>query len=371
MLSFALVDESKGEINVTETDGKYILEYPCPNSWDCTPYKTTLSPGTYHIELYGASGGSEYPTQPFRYENNSFLSDDIVNFYHGNAKVKNFSSMGGSGGYTAGLLIVPKTTEFFIRIGGQGQKKRTNSDVIDYCENSANRPQGGYNGGGMGTNLIYQDTFGGGGATDIRAQKDDVFHRVIVAGAGGGSDNFNSQNLSIKYDDGTGGSGGNLTAQGFFVAGNLKSEKVAKQVSGFSFGYGESANWNGCATSCNCDRAGAGAGWFGGYSSGNTQGGGGGGSSFALTINAKFPRGIIDVYDSENKKIESDFYAFRNHEYLVTNPVFEAGIWSGNGRAIITHYSFNSIIPLNKIVTCNHKYNRMFHVCVQISLIYS
>jgi hypothetical protein len=55
-LHFSLVNSSKGTPNIIEINDTYILSYPCSSSIDCTPYKTTLSPGSYHIELYGASG---------------------------------------------------------------------------------------------------------------------------------------------------------------------------------------------------------------------------------------------------------------------------------------------------------------------------
>ena len=84
-LEFSLVDPSKGVLNISEVNETYVLSYPCSSVIDCTPYKTTLSPGSYYVELYGASGGSYMPTYPLRYENNTFLDESIVNFYKGNA----------------------------------------------------------------------------------------------------------------------------------------------------------------------------------------------------------------------------------------------------------------------------------------------
>ena len=74
---------------------------------------------------------------------------------------------------------------------------------------------GGYNGGGDG---FFSS---GGGYTDIRAIEDTLFHRILVAGGGGASDNS-------EANDGIGGSAGGLTAQSFWVAGRYNSKFEAE-----------------------------------------------------------------------------------------------------------------------------------------------
>ena len=363
-ISFSLVNESKGSPKILQNESKYTLLYPCEYSYDCTPYKARLKAGSYFVELYGASGGSDHKTSSFRNADNSFISQEIVDFYGGNVEPTSHNSLGGSGGYTSGILIVPKEADFYFRIGGEGEKK------------IGENPHGGYNGGGRGTSYSAF-TFGGGGATDIRAEKDDLFHRVIVSGAGGGSDNYYQYDKFGKTDDGSGGSGGKLIAQGFFIDGELNSDYVATQFSGFSFGQGEAAlneaSHHPLGSKLNLgysDRAGAGGGWFGGFASQHGNGGAGGGSSFALTRNAKIPRGRIPVYDDLYNKIDENYYAFKNRKYLVTNAVFEAGIWYGNGKITITQISLANEVFIKQCTRICYKRHPHGGVSLFIALIY-
>lgn len=87
--------------------------------------------------------------------------------------------------------------------------------------------------------------------------------------------------------------------------GTYYNNLVANSTFGFSFGYGESgqfekskhpnSNINAYGSS---DHVGAGGGWFGGFSSQHQNGGAGGGSSFILTKNSIIPQNDIYVYDS-------------------------------------------------------------------------
>ena len=360
-LKFSLVNSSAGNSSVKYDKGTYTIQYPCEDSKFCTPYKARFPRGLYYIELYGASGGSSKPTSSFRNSDNTFISQEIVDLFHGNVQASNQSSIGGSGGYTSGILRVPRDTDFYIRIGGEGENKAGISGLYnnEATEDDRYRPLGGYNGGGKGLAYGTYLVGAGGGATDIRAQNDSVFNRVMVAGAGGGSDN--PVGTFGGNDDGTGGAGGGLTAQGYFVDGVLNNSFVATQISGFSFGQGESARWgvsnhpNGSKSSTGCsDRAGAGGGWFGGFASQHGNAGSGGGSSFALTKDAVYPKDLIHVFDDTYKEVESGYYAFKNHEYEVTNAVFISGIRYGNGLATIK--------PLSNLFlnTCRCKPQKQF-----------
>ena len=75
----------------------------------------------------------------------------------------------------------------------------------------------------------------------------DIFHRVIVAGGGGGADN--PAGYLEGRDDGSGGAGGGLTAQGFVINGVPNTKYVATQTNGFTFGSGESAQQYGSKNS--------------------------------------------------------------------------------------------------------------------------
>ena len=107
---------------------------------------------------------------------------------------------------------------------------------------------------------------------------------MIVSGAGGGSDNDHISTTFKGNDDGSGGAGGGFVAQGYWLNGQYQDKRLANSTFGFTFGSGESAQ---AIKSLNKlgvqnadgghDRAGAGAGWFGGFSGQNGNAGAGGG----------------------------------------------------------------------------------------------
>ena len=336
-LNFHLADSTKGKINITQEGNAYSIYFPCQSTHNCTDYQAKFPPGIYYIELYGASGASYSPSTSYRFSDGTHLNESIVKFYKGNAKDKNISSNAGSGGYTAGILTLTKHTNMFLAIGGIGESSSGNSSYpscgspYTYAEDLDKIPRGGYNGGGSSLASSF-DSYAGGGATDIRAEKNDWFHRIMVAGGGGASDNKGGSYKGT--DDGSGGAGGGLIAQGHFTKGTLISTHCATQESGFSFGQGEASRvagskhengliiYNGCI-----DKAGAGGGWYGGFASHHYDGGAGGGSSFALTYNATIPHGLIPVYDEFYNKTDEQYYAFQNSEYIISHPIFVAGIW--------------------------------------------
>ena len=270
--------------------------YPCPdNNITCHPLTITLDPGSWFIELWGAGASN-------------------------------------GGGYTAGILPLYHKLTVYAYLGGQEMPTGDNAGY------------GGYNGGGDA--CLYQSgSASGGGAT-----------RIIVAGGGGGSDNCFKWEYSAD-DDGSGGAGGGLKAQGFWIAGVYHNESIATQTSGFTFGNGESARTNGSLHDSGFkdpiganDRAGAGGGWYGGFSSHHGNGGAGGGSSFALSKNAEIPSDLIESRNSLYDEPKSEYYAFtKNSQYLIRNPIFFQGIWAGNGKAIITLIS----------ITCTHSISKL------------
>ena len=186
---------------------------------------------------------------------------------------------------------------------------------------------------------------GGGGATDFRLLINDLWHRILVAGGGGGSDNGGG--TFSQSDDGSGGSGGGKEAQGFWINGEYNGNYIATQKSGFTFGNGESSQQYGSlgngvkSPSGATDRPGAGGGWYGGFAGHHGNGGAGGGSSFAFTSNAEIPQGKISSRNSYYQNEKSNKYAFNpntDKQYLLQDVIFAQGIWSGNGKAIITYY---------------------------------
>ena len=351
LISYNIVNKSAGKANVNVSDNKYRFEYPCTDNHECTNYELTLSPGIYTIELYGASGGHDEGYI-------SLLQDPdkkgcIEQIVEKNVECVQRSSMAGAGGYTKGEIKLKRRTKAFLSIGGHGiygTKSQLQRNTAE-CYKAENMMRGGYNGGASSAHFYETANPGsgsGGGATDLRIGENDLYHRIIVSGGGGGTDN--KYGTYRGNDDGSSGAGGGLTAQGYFINGNYNGENVADQISGFSFGNGQAPFF----TAGSSDRAGAGGGWFGGFTSNHANGGAGGGSSFALTKTATIPTGKIQVKDEFGTKLSEEEYAFdASSEYTLSSIVMAAGVWDGHGVAIITcnfkcscnfHYkSFNKV----------------------------
>ncbi|EAX98491.1 hypothetical protein TVAG_354290 [Trichomonas vaginalis G3] len=145
-----------GDLNQYSSNGTVAtFNYPCSTTYSCTYYHTTLPPGYYKVEVWGAECGSTI------YESNPYT--------HANKK----------GGYSVGVLKLNKTSEVYVFIGGKGQ------DAIHSFNGNA---RGGYNGGGDAIPETTDNDHGGagGGATDIRVDGIEIGNRKIVAGGAGG-----------------------------------------------------------------------------------------------------------------------------------------------------------------------------------------
>ncbi|EAX99874.1 hypothetical protein TVAG_425110 [Trichomonas vaginalis G3] len=233
-------------------------------------------------------------------ESNKCIDQKIVEKYKGNTVCLKNGSRGGAGGYISGIVKIESEIIAYATIGGRG--------VYD----SPNK--GGYGGGGNSINSAGS----GGGQTAVKFINNDLWHRVIVGGAGGGSDNSGLNSPIGNPDDGSGGSGGGFIAQGHWHRGTLTSDKVANSSFGFSFGYGESGrnrnslNKNGYTSNDAYEKAGAGSGWFGGFARHDSNSGSGGGSSWVLTEDSVIPEGNIPAYDSSYTLQGNNSYAFGN-----------------------------------------------------------
>ena len=349
-LSFNLVEVNENRsVKVEKIFNEYTLFYPCDENDICTNYFSVFPPGVYKIELFGASAGyKKISSARNKVPTSCILDDSEVKKYGGNTNCSDMGSLGGAGGYTSAILELFQATLVYIAIGGQGAYSYSDVPNGDQSFLDENRPKGGYNGGGKGASFYYSNpdgagSAGGGGATDLRIQRNDLFHRVIVSGGGGGSDNYHSTYYAGKGDDGSGGAGGGETAQGYWLNGNYVNLE-ATQTFGFSFGYGESAQKNGSKhpngstqTSEGTDLAGAGGGWYGGFTSHHPSAGAGGGSSFVRTKDAVVPNGDFQIFNDMYEPIESGKYAFiTNYDFELKSPVPVQGIWAGNGKAKIT-----------------------------------
>ena len=143
-----------------------LVPYPCQESHISSPYRLIFKAGSYHVELYGAEGGSAYSN-----------------------KTKT-TMKGCKGGYVSALISFQRVTEAFLYIGGHGYDLETGEKT------------GGYNGGG--NTGMYRGS--GGGATDIRLFMSSYESRILVAGGGGGGFANNAKNGGY----GIGGNGGGI-----------------------------------------------------------------------------------------------------------------------------------------------------------------
>jgi hypothetical protein len=254
------------------------------------------SQGVYNIEVH-VSDGQATDTGKFNLtvEDNQLIGTEYSYIYTGNPQefvvpadgYYKLETWGASGGGNNGL-------------GGKGgyafgEKEFKAGDIVYvYVGEMSNSAYGGWNGGGNSV-LSYQYGFGGGGATDIRTidgnwnDNESLNSRIIVAGAGGGSDNGS--------EDAKGGAGGGLTggagtygvpsSNGHPGTGGTQTHG-GKSIDGLNPG-GLGFGGNGSLS----DAGGGGAGYCGGGgSSGNNEGGGGGSSYIEGLVNAETTSGI-------------------------------------------------------------------------------
>ncbi|EAY09825.1 glycine-rich protein, putative [Trichomonas vaginalis G3] len=354
MISYELVNKTgvSANVNVLQSGNQYIFDYPCKSTSECTDYFVHLPRGTYKFELFGSSGGSSKGhVSSYRYSQTNCISPLLVKLYGGNVDCYLNNSIGGAGGYLSAQISLQSPVQAFFTLVGRGIfGHKTDNPCSPSSFEKGNMQPGGYGGGGSSSDHPY-GTGCGGGQTAVKFQYNDLWHRVLVSGAGGGCDDNTD-------DDGSGGSGGNLTAQSWFYNGELTNSYYANSTFGFSFGQGEAARYDDANNSISVkvsqrvDIGGAGGGWFGVFSSQSGQGGAGGGSSWALTKDAVIPKGNIDSYNEFYYKLDSKPYAFDlNSEYLFDHVIHVPGIWEGNGKIILT------IISNNLIQSCICKIN--------------
>lgn len=227
--------------------------------------------------------------------------------------------------------------------------------------------RGGYGGGGSSSNWKWGGSGSGGGQTALKFIENDLWHRVIISGGGGGTDN--DIGTPFQEDDGSGGAGGGLTAQGYWIDGVYNDKKLANSTFGFAFRSGEAAQLDGSKNKFGVqqgvgqsDRSGSGGGWYGGFASHNGNGGSGGGSSWILSQDAIIPQGSIEARNEFYEYIDNKPYAFdKKSGYLFYNVYHEPGVWSGNGKMIVSMIgsadAFCNTINDDCSLLLNHAYN--------------
>lgn len=224
----------------------------------------------YKFECWGASGGDNSNPVGSR---------------------RNIASRAGRGAYTSGELTLDSSATFYVYVGGAGVY-------------GGGTKAGGWNGGG--TNGRSSTASGsGGGATDIRLVNgawdnlESLQSRIMVAGAGGGSDNAGG--TLNGGDDGRGGSGGTLFGENPYINGVVQTNMFSSQISGYAFGVGASPTTV-------TDTGGAGGGYYGGLPSNHGNGGGGGGSSYISGHHGCISYNNASVFTTYNSYTENNQY---------------------------------------------------------------
>ena len=275
---------------------------------------TTLTPGRYKLECWGAQGGNSNQS----------------NGTYGN---------GGKGGYSTGILNVSTNTTIYITVGGQGQNGVLNT-----------RTAGGFNGGGDGDGTNnFGVGGGGGGASDISLMSPVFSHssyfinnirdtnsllsRIIVAGGGG------SAGYDVSNNAANGGAGGGTTGQDG-LSNRVYHGTGGKQTTFGTGGSSEEPNRYsvqakfGCGASASnsTDVApGGGGGWYGGGLHCDSAGGGSG-YVYTPTTASNYPSGCL---------LNSAYY-LSNAQTIAGNQSFSSPTGgtetghSGNGYVRIT-----------------------------------
>lgn len=275
---------------------------------------TTLTPGRYKLECWGAQGGNSNQS----------------NGTYGN---------GGKGGYSTGILNVSTNTTIYITVGGQGQNGVLNT-----------RTAGGFNGGGDGYGTNNSGVGGGGGgASDISLMSPVFSHssyfinnirdtnsllsRIIVAGGGG------SAGYDVSNNAANGGAGGGTTGQDG-LSNRVYHGTGGKQTTFGTGGSSEEPNRYsvqakfGCGASASnsTDVApGGGGGWYGGGLHCDSAGGESG-YVYTPTTASNYPSGCL---------LNSAYY-LSNAQTIAGNQSFSSPTGgtetghSGNGYVRIT-----------------------------------
>ncbi len=289
------IEIRKTDFYKVEKDGKVYYDIPYTGTYQDFYIPAT---GTYTMSLWGAEGG--------------YRSNRVA----------------GRGGLVEADVDFSKNQRLYLYVGGSGQ-------TFDLYNTTK-----GWNGGGKA--YSYYNSNGdlvtpvgvyGGGATDIRIGGNTLYHRLIVAGGGGGvgcpSCAGGGAGISAPATNGSGGTAGTLTAGGTYSG---------------TFGQGGPQQVNDNVK----DIAGpGGGGWYGGggamTNNGNSDNdrGGGGGSNFALQESnyASMPAG----YKVSDKFFTTNVHIYNGDQNLPSPTGTTENGHYGNGYIRLTPKYLNGV----------------------------
>ena len=263
--------------------------------------------GYYYIEVWGAQGGG---------------------------------TNSGLGGYTNGIIKLSKYEKLYVYVGSKGESNASVTNV------------GGYNGGGYSGNNSGVNSYGGGGATDIRyidnveLDEDDLLwnselginSRIMVAAGGAGT----TSTLTTIAGIGGGLIGGNGTSSDsryntstYLPIGAIQNEisfAYSESKKGF-FGYAVQTNVSGWG-------GGGGGGYYGGGMGHGTTGSGG--SSFLSGY-----AGVNGIASSTDRTHTNNTLHYSGKYFI--NGKMQGGVNTGNGKAKITYLGNSEPERVNKV----------------------
>ena len=167
----ATIAEGDNYLSASASYTLYVFATTHNYSYTGSYSSTTLPPGTYQFQVWGAQGGSNAADSQYGIT----------------------SKAGGKGGYSVGQLTVSQATAVRVYVGGQGGSSSA-----------------GYNGGGSSWGASIKDAdnelgvtkcASGGGASDIRLSDGSLYSRMIVAGGGsGGAMCYQKKTTQVEKD---------------------------------------------------------------------------------------------------------------------------------------------------------------------------
>jgi len=278
-------------------------------------------PGYYYIEAYGAQGGS---------------------------------SLGGNGASTSGYVYLNRGEKLYIYVGGQGSAMATVTNI------------GGYNGGGYSGNNSGANSYGGGGATDIRYfgeytpnEEELIWNstlglnsRIMVAAGGAGTaSNYSTYKMIAGVGGALHGASGESTYSSTIPTGAKQNGTGKGKDSTYlgSFGYSlqtHTSGWGG----------GGGSGYYGGVNGHGFPGSGGssfisgyGGVNALKTAKFEKVRYIKDCINGSSANISNhwgEIQALKNGENVAKGkPV--TGTVTANGSYPYTRITDGNISTSN------------------------
>ena len=254
------------------------------------------APGNYQIELWGAQGGGNYGA--------------------------------GRGAYVSGVIHLERGESLYLHVGSH-----------------PTGIQGGYNGGGLGSQQAQIGA--GGGATDVRLlpgvwnEPEGLNSRIMVAGGGGGSAN-------VTGESAFGRAGGLMTHSAFNLVGfsgtqiqggAIGPNYTHSTASAGIFGIGGSAAYWSCG--------GGGGGYYGGgggtHYTPTKSGGGGGGSSYVSG-----GVGCIAITSQNDRTPKSQTYTKLSDSYHYSGKIFQ-NIIMKSGEELVSDPIDDSVITTGRI----------------------